>query len=119
MSISDNHDFELIPPAKMSRRESNVHKSAMSKAGSAYIELYVLPWEMADARLTFTDAAGHGFVPKRILADFQCAGRGQTQRLEGYIRYDHLAADGGQNGPWCRMKYSLCFVNELRQRDSR
>ena len=70
MSISDNHDFELIHPQRfrgVKVMSMNLH---VPKSGSAYIELYVLPWEMADASINLYGRGGTRICSLKDLQDF-------------------------------------------------
>jgi len=114
--ISDNHDFELIHPQRfrgVKVMSMNLH---VPKSGSAYIELYVLPWEMADASITFT-TRGTRICSLKDLQDFNVL-PWTDQRLEGYIRYDHLARTADKTAV-VQDEIFRAFVNELRQQESK
>jgi len=71
MSISDNHNYEPIPPAAFPRREGNVDQFCMCrKPARLYIELYVLPWEMADASINLYGRGGTRICSLKDLQDF-------------------------------------------------
>ncbi|MBN1643493.1 MAG: ATP-binding protein [Dehalococcoidales bacterium] len=89
LSISDDHTFEPIHPQRfrgVKVMSANVH---VPKAGSAYAELYVLPWEMADASINLYGRGGTRICALTDLQDFKVL-PWLDQRLEGYIRYDRL-----------------------------
>jgi len=70
MSISDNHTFEPIHPQRfrgVKVMSTNLH---VPKAGSAYIELYVLPWDMVDASINLYGRGGTRICSLKDLQDF-------------------------------------------------
>jgi hypothetical protein len=117
MSISDNHEFELIHPQRfrgVKVMSTNLH---VPKAGSAYIELYVLPWEMSDAAINLYGRGGTRICSLKDLQDFNAL-PWIDQRLEGYIRYDHLARTADKTAV-VQDEIFRAFVNELRQQESK
>ncbi len=89
MSISDDHTFDPIHPQRfrgVKVMSINIH---VPKAGSAYTELYVLPWEMVDASINLYGRGGTRICALTDLQDFKVL-PWLDQRLEGYIRYDRL-----------------------------
>ncbi|MDD5288865.1 MAG: hypothetical protein PHY28_07150, partial [Dehalococcoidales bacterium] len=113
MSISDNHTFEPIHPQRfrgVKVMTSNVH---VPKAGSAYIELYVLPWEIADATINLYGRGGTRICALTELQDFKGL-PWIDQRLEGYIRYDHLKRTADKTAV-VQDEVFRAFESELRQ----
>jgi hypothetical protein len=113
MSISDNHTFEPIHPQRfrgVKVMSTNLH---VPKAGSAYIELYVLPWEMADASINLYGRGGTRICSLIDLQDFKVL-PWIDQRLEGYIRYDRLKRTADKTAV-VQDEVFRSFVNELRQ----
>jgi hypothetical protein len=113
MSVSDNHSFEPIHPQRfrgVKVMSTNLH---LPKAGSAYIELYVLPWEMADASINLYGRGGTRICSLTDLQDFKVL-PWIDQRLEGYIRYDHLKRTADKTAVVQDEVFRI-FVNELRQ----
>jgi hypothetical protein len=89
---------------------SNLH---VPKAGAAYIELYVLPWEMADASINLYGRGGTRICSLKDLQDFNML-PWIDQRLEGYIRFDRLARTADKTAV-VQDEVFRAFVNELRQ----
>jgi hypothetical protein len=113
LSISDNHVFEPIHPQRfrgVKVMSANLH---VPKAGSAYIELYVLPWEMADASINLYGRGGTRICSLKDLQDFTAL-PWIDQRLEGYIRFDKLARTADKTAV-VQDEIFRAFVNELRQ----
>ena len=113
MSISDNHTYEPIHPQRfrgVKVMSANLH---VPKAGAAYIELYVLPWEMADASINLYGRGGTRICSLKDLQDFNIL-PWIDQRLEGYIRFDRLARTADKTAV-VQDEVFRAFVNELRQ----
>ena len=113
MSISDNHAFEPIHPQRfrgVKVMSNNIH---IPKAGLAYIELYVLPWEMSDASINLYGRGGTRICSLKDLQDFNVL-PWIDQRLEGYIRFDRLARTADKTAV-VQDEIFRDFVNELRQ----
>ena len=113
MSISDNHTFEPIHPQRfrgVKVMSTNLH---VPKAGPAYIELYVLPWDMADASINLYGRGGTRICSLNELQDFKVL-PWIDQRLEGYIRYDRLKRTADKTAV-VQDEVFRAFVNELRQ----
>ena len=113
MSISDNHNFEPIHPQRfrgVKVMSTNLH---VPKAGVAYIELYVLPWEMPDASINLYGRGGTRICSLKDLQDFNLL-PWIDQRLEGYIRFDRLARTADKTAV-VQDEVFRAFVNELRQ----
>jgi hypothetical protein len=89
---------------------TNLH---VPKAGAAYIELYVLPWEMADASINLYGRGGTRICSLKDLQDFNIL-PWIDQRLEGYIRFDRLARTADKTAV-VQNEVFRAFVNELRQ----
>ncbi len=113
MSISDNHTFEPVHPQRfrgVKVMSSNIH---IPKAGPAFVELYVLPWEMADATINLYGRGGTRVCSLPDLQDFKVL-PWIDQRLEGYIRYDRLKRTADKTAV-VQDEVFRAFVNELRQ----
>ena len=113
MSISDNHTFEPIHPQRfrgVKVMSTNLH---VPKAGLAYIELYVLPWEMPDASINLYGRGGTRICSLKDLLDFFVL-PWIDLRLEGYIRFDRLARTADKTAV-VQDEVFRAFVNELRQ----
>jgi len=80
---------------------SNLH---VPKAGAAYIELYVLPWEMADASINLYGRGGTRICSLKDLQDFNML-PWIDQRLEG-ISVLTAWREQPIKPRLCRMKYS-------------
>lgn len=117
MSISDNHDFEQIHPQRFRGVKVMSTHLHVPKAGSAYAELYVLPWEMADATINLYGRGGTRICSLTDLQDFKGL-PWLDQRLEGYIRYDRLKRTADKTAV-VQDEIFRAFVNELRQLESK
>lgn len=113
MSISDNHSFEPIHPQRFRGVKVMSSNVRVPKAGSAYIELYVLPWEMPDASINLYGRGGTRICSLTDLQDFKAL-PWLDQRLEGYIRYDRLKRTADKTA-LVQDAVFRTFVNELRQ----
>jgi len=89
MSISDDHSFEQIHPQRFRGVKVLSASLSLGRAGSAFAELYVLPWEMTDATISLYGRGGTRICSLTDLDDFN-AMPWLDQRLEGYIRCDRL-----------------------------
>jgi hypothetical protein len=89
MSISDDHAFEQIHPQRFRGVKALSTHLPVEKAGTAYVELYVLPWEMPDASISLYGRGGTRICALTDLQAFKTI-PWVDQRLEGYIRYDRL-----------------------------
>ncbi len=89
MSILDGADFEQIHSQRFRGVKVLSTSLPVDRASSAFAELYVLPWEMPDAHISLYGRGGTLVCPLADLADFKAL-PWIDQRLEGYIRCDHL-----------------------------
>ena len=89
MAISDDHTFEQIHPQRFRGVKVFSTHLPVERAGSAYVELYVLPWEMPDASISLYGRGGTRVCALTDLQAFKIM-PWLDQRLEGYIRYDRL-----------------------------
>jgi hypothetical protein len=113
MSVSDDDAFEPIHPQRFRGVKvisNNVH---IPKSGSAYVELYVLPWEMADASINLYGRGGTRICSLTDLQDFKVL-PWIDQRLEGYIRYDRLKRTADKTAV-VQDEVFRSFVSEMRQ----
>lgn len=113
MSISDDHEFEQIHPQHF--RGVKVMSTSLPlgrAAGSAFLELYVLPWEMDDATVNLYGRGGTRICSLTDLADFQTL-PWSDKRLEGYIRCDRLKRTADKTAVIQDNVFNV-FVTELR-----
>ncbi len=89
MSISDGYDFEQIHSQRFRGVKVLSTSLSLGRAASAFIELYVLPWEMPDATISLYGRGGTRICLLSDLNDFKTL-PWLDQRLEGYIRCDRL-----------------------------
>ncbi|MFC1994441.1 ATP-binding protein [Chloroflexota bacterium] len=90
MFISDNQDFEQIHSQRFRGVKAlSTNLSLGSGRGSAFVELYVLPWEIPDATISLYGRGGTRICLLTELGDFKSL-PWLDQRLEGYIRCDRL-----------------------------
>jgi len=89
MSISDGADFEQVHSQRFRGVKVMSTSLPVDGAGSAFAELYVLPWEMPDAHISLYGRGGTLVCPITELSDFKTL-PWMDQRLEGYIRCDRL-----------------------------
>ena len=89
MSISDGADFEQIHSQRFRGVKVMSTSLPLDGAGSAFAELYVLPWEMPDAHISLYGRGGTLVCPITDLSDFKAL-PWLDQRLEGYVRCDRL-----------------------------
>ncbi len=86
---------------------------SLGKGASTYVELYVLPWEMADASISLFGRRGAHICSLTDLADFKVL-PWLDQRLEGYLRCDRLKRTADKTAVVQDGVYRS-FVSELRQ----
>jgi hypothetical protein len=89
MSISDDDDSEEIHPQRFRGVKVLSASLPLGRVGSAFVELYVLPWEMAGAAISLYGRGGARICALTDLDGFR-APPWTDQRLEGYIRCDRL-----------------------------
>ncbi len=88
--ISDGGEMEHIHSQRF--RGVKVMSATLApgnKGATAFVELYVLPWEMADAGLELYGRKGTRICPMTELGDFKHA-PWTDQRLEGFVQCDRL-----------------------------
>jgi hypothetical protein len=113
MSISDDHTFEQIHPQRFRGVKVMSTHLSIPKAGSAYLELYVLPWDMADANINLYGRGGTRICYLTDLQDLKVL-PWTDQRLEGYIRYDRLMRTADKTAV-VQDEVSRAFVNKLKE----
>lgn len=113
MSISDDHTFEQINPQRFRGVKVMSSNLSIPKAGSAYIELYVLPWEMTDANINLYGRGGTRICSLTDLQDLKVL-PWTDQRLEGYIRYDRLMRTADKTAV-VQDEVFRAFVDKLRE----
>ncbi len=89
MAISDDDIFEQVHPQRFRGVKIMANTINVEKAGSAYVEFYVLPWDMADASISLYGRGGTRICDLTDLQAFKLM-PWLDKRLEGYIRYDRL-----------------------------
>ncbi|MBI4180476.1 MAG: ATP-binding protein [Chloroflexi bacterium] len=89
MSISDDSEFEEIHSQHFRGVKVMSTNLPLLRGASAFCELYVLPWEMADATISLYGRRGTRICSLTDLDDFKVL-PWLDQRLEGYIRCDRL-----------------------------
>ena len=90
LSISDDDEFERINPQRFRGVRVLSTKLSLGRSASAFLELYVLPWEMSDATTSLYGRGGTRICSLTDLDSFQKL-PWTDKRLEGYIRCDLLA----------------------------
>jgi hypothetical protein len=85
----------------------------LGRAASAFVELYVLPWEMPDASISLYGRRGTRICSLTDINDFKAI-PWLDQRLEGYIRCDRLKRTADKTAVVQDEVYRA-FVTELRQ----
>jgi len=89
MFISDNHEFEPVPPKRYRGIRAMSTVMSLGKFGSVTVDLHVLPWDMADATVSLYGRGGTRVCLLTDLEDFRAL-PWIDKRLEGYIRCDNL-----------------------------
>ena len=117
MSISDDHEFEHIYSQRFRGVKIISTNLSLGRVGSAFVELYVLPWEMPDATIGLYGRGGTRICLLTDLADFKAV-PWLDRRLEGYIRCDRLKRTADKTAVVQDVVYSA-FVTELRKLEPR
>jgi hypothetical protein len=89
MTISDDTVQEPVPPQRYRGVKAMTSPIPLGKAGSASIELHVLPWEMADATISLYGRGGARICFLTDLDEFKFA-PWIDRRIEGHVRFDDL-----------------------------
>jgi hypothetical protein len=89
MSICDNGVSEPVPPQRYRGIKAMATSVSLGRAGSALVELHVLPWETADATVSLYGRGGTRICLLTDLEDFKVF-PWLDKRLEGYVRCDSL-----------------------------
>jgi len=113
MSISDDHDFEQIHSHRFRGVKVLSTSLPVGRASSAFIELYVLPWEMPDASVSLYGRGGTRICALTDLNSFK-AMPWLDQRLEGFIRCDRLKRTADKTAV-VQDEVFNSFTNELRK----
>jgi hypothetical protein len=113
MSISDGGEFEQIHSQRFRGVKVMATSLPLGRAASAFVELYVLPWEMPDASISLYGRRGTRICSLTDFHDFK-AMPWLDQRLEGYIRCDRLKRTADKTAVVQDEVYRA-FVTELRQ----
>ncbi len=113
MSISDDHNLEQIHPQRFRGVKVLSTNLPLGRVGSAFVELYVLPWEMTDATISLYGRGGTRICSLTDLDGFRVL-PWSDQRLEGYIRCDRLKRTADKTAVVQDQVFNT-FVTELRQ----
>ncbi|MFC2059443.1 ATP-binding protein, partial [Chloroflexota bacterium] len=113
MFISDNHDFEQIHSQRFRGVKALSTNLSLGGGGSAFVELYILPWEIPDATISLYGRGGTRICLLTELSDFKAL-PWLDQRLEGYIRCDLLKRTADKTAVVQDQIYRF-FVAELRK----
>ncbi len=113
MHISDDHDMEQIHSQRYRGVKVMSQNLSLGKGSNAFVELYVLPWEMSDANIGLYGRGGTRICLLTDLPDFKTI-PWNDQRLEGYIRCDKLKRTADKTAVIQDEVYSA-FVSEIRQ----
>ena len=89
MSISDDSEFEPVPPKRYRGIKAMSTSLSLGRFGSASVELHVLPWDMADATVSLYGRGGMRICLLTDLDDFEAL-PWTDKRIEGYVRCDSL-----------------------------
>jgi len=89
MSISDNDEFDPVPPQRYRGIKAMSTTISLGRLGSVSIELHVLPWEVEDATVSLYGRGGTRICLLTDLDDFKTL-PWLDKRLEGYLRCDSL-----------------------------
>ena len=114
MEISDGGEFEHIHSQRF--RGVKVKSSSLSlgdRLGTAFVELYVLPWEMPDSSVELYGRKGTRICSISELGDFKRV-PWTDLRLEGFIRCDRLKRTADKTSVVQDQTYRA-FVTELRR----
>ncbi len=113
MSISDGHDFEQIHSQRFRGVKVISTSLSLGRLGSAFVELYVLPWDVPDASIGLYGRGGARICLLTDLNDFKIL-PWLDQRLEGYIRCDRLKRTTDKTAVVQDQVFNA-FVTEMRQ----
>ncbi len=111
MSISDDHEFEPVPPKRYRGMKAMSTAISLGKFGSVTIDLHVLPWDMADATVSLYGRGGTRVCLLTDLEDFRAL-PWTDKRLEGYVRCDNLKRTADKSAVVLDQVYQA-FVAEL------
>jgi hypothetical protein len=113
MSISDDDNLEQIHPQRFRGVKVLSTSLPLGHVGPAFVELYVLPWEMTDATISLYGRGGTRICSLTDLDGFKVL-PWSDQRLEGYIRCDRLKRTADKTAVVQDQVFNT-FVAELRQ----
>ena len=117
MSISDGHDFEQIHSQRFRGVKVLSTGLRLGHGSPAFVELYVLPWEMPDATISLYGRGGTRICRLTDINDFKVL-PWLDQRLEGYIRCDRLKRTADKTAV-VQDQVFHAFVAELRRLEPR
>ncbi len=113
MSISDDDEFEPIPPKRYRGIKAMSTSISLGRFGSVSIELHVLPWDMADATVSLYGRGGMRICLLTDLDDFKSL-PWIDKRIEGYARFDNLKRTADKTAVVQDQVYQS-FVSGLRR----
>lgn len=113
LSISDDHTFEQIHPQRFRGVKVLSASLPLGRLGSAFVELYILPWEMADAAIALYGRGGTRICSLADIEGFKVL-PWSDQRLEGYIRCDRLKRTADKTA-LVQDEVFNAFITELRK----
>ena len=113
MSISDDDEFEPVPPKRYRGIKAMSTSVSLGRFGSASVELHVLPWDMADATVSLYGRGGMRICLLTELDDFGAL-PWTDKRVEGYVRCDSLKRTADKTAVVQDQVYQL-FVSTLRR----
>ncbi|MCX6012155.1 MAG: ATP-binding protein [Chloroflexi bacterium] len=113
--ISDGGAFEEIHSQHFRGVKVMSTNISMGDYAWAFVELYVLPWEMRDSVIDLYGRRGTRICSLSALNDFQSV-PWTDHRLEGYIRCDRLKRTADKTAIVQDEVYRT-FVNELHKRE--
>ena len=117
MSITDGDDYEQIHSHRFRGVKVLSTSLPVERGNSAYVELYVLPWEMPDATVSLYGRGGTRICSLTDLGDFNTV-PWLDQRLEGYLRCDRLKRTADKTAVVQDQIYRS-LVTELRKHETR
>ena len=113
MTLSDDTVQEPVPPQRYRGIKAMASPIPLGRAGSASIEIHVLPWEMADANISLYGRGGSRICLLTDMDEFKFA-PWNDKRIEGHVRFDDLKRTADKAAVVQDEVY-LKLVNELHK----
>ena len=117
MTISDNHEREVIRPQHFRGVKVMSTSLPLGRNTSTLIELYVLPWDANDAVVGLYGRGGTKICSLTDLPQFKDP-PWADRRLEGYIRCDRLKRTADKTAI-VQDEVFNSFVSELRKQEAK